>query len=95
MFAKILFVYVLFINLIAFLLFLWDKRRAKLQLRRVSERSLLFCSALGGCVGAAFSMKWFRHKTQKISFLVFYMGTIILNTIYLILLIQYRSVFFA
>lgn len=95
MLAQFLILYFVLINALAVLLFLWDKRQANLKLWRVSEKSLLICSALGGCVGAAFSMKCFRHKTQKISFIVLYMGTVLLNTLYLILLIQYRSVLFA
>lgn len=52
-------------NLIAFTLFRADKRRARLGLRRLSERSLLLWALAGGTMGAFLGRRLFRHKTRK------------------------------
>ena len=56
------------LNLAAFLLYGWDKRAARLDRRRISERSLLLAAGLGGLLGAWVGMSVFRHKTKKRSF---------------------------
>ena len=55
--------YVLAVNLIAFLLFGVDKRRAKKGLWRIPEKTLFLSALLGGCPGAILGMKTFHHKT--------------------------------
>lgn len=52
-------------NLIAFTLFGMDKRRARMGLRRLSERSLLLWALAGGTPGAFLGRHVFRHKTRK------------------------------
>ncbi|WP_298396847.1 DUF1294 domain-containing protein [Sphingobium sp.] len=52
-------------NLIAFILFGLDKRRARMGLRRLSERSLLLWALVGGTPGAFLGRHVFRHKTRK------------------------------
>ncbi|WP_336314423.1 DUF1294 domain-containing protein [Sphingobium sp. AntQ-1] len=52
-------------NLIAFALFGMDKRRARLGLRRLSERTLLLWALAGGSAGALAGRQYFRHKTRK------------------------------
>jgi uncharacterized membrane protein YsdA (DUF1294 family) len=64
-----LFWYFPFINLVAFSIIGIDKRLAIQQKRRISERNLLFSSAIGGTIGSGLAMLIFRHKTSKISFL--------------------------
>lgn len=54
------FAYLLGINLLTFLLFGLDKRRAG---RRIPEKTLLLHAALGGSIGAWMGMRSFRHKT--------------------------------
>lgn len=56
---------VLLANLIAFTLFGMDKRRARMGLRRLSERSLLLWALAGGTAGAFLGRHIFRHKTRK------------------------------
>lgn len=62
--AKI-FLYFLVINLIAFAIFGYDKRRAQSGGWRISENSLLFIAAIGGIFGAFAGRRHFRHKTRK------------------------------
>lgn len=55
-------------NAAVFLLFAWDKQRARRGGRRVPESWLLVPSACGACVGAWLACAAFRHKTRKQSF---------------------------
>ena len=52
----------------AFLAFGWDKRQARKGGSRISEKTLLLLTALGGAPGSLLGMKLFRHKTVKRSF---------------------------
>ena len=61
------------VNLVTFLIFGLDKRRARRKarrpsVRRVPERTLLLLAALGGSVGALLGMVLFRHKTLHAAF---------------------------
>ena len=58
------------VNVIAFTLYGIDKRRAKKNLWRIRERTLLLATGLFGGVGAWLGMKLFRHKTQHMVFKV-------------------------
>ena len=64
----LLVIYLVIINLAAFFLYGIDKRRAKKNKWRVSEKTLLIMAAVGGSVGAMLGMTKFRHKTQKWKF---------------------------
>ena len=66
----IVFAYLLMINAAAFLVFGWDKLKAKRDGWRVPEKSLLTLAVIGGSVGALMGMKVFRHKTKKAKFTV-------------------------
>ncbi|NCF86321.1 MAG: DUF1294 domain-containing protein [Verrucomicrobiaceae bacterium] len=59
---------VLLANLIGVAMVALDKRRARLDRRRISERALVVPAMLGGWPGVLWAMKRFRHKTQKRSF---------------------------
>lgn len=65
---KILVVYLLAVNLLAYLLMGIDKKRAQEGRWRVSERALLLTAAAGGSAGAALGMISFRHKTRHLKF---------------------------
>jgi len=55
------------LNIIVFLLYGRDKRKAELGRWRTSERTLLVAAAFGP-FGAYAGMRRFRHKTQKTKF---------------------------
>ena len=55
-------------NLIAFLLFGLDKRKARRHSRRIAESQLLAVAACGGAPAAWLACSVFRHKTKKRSF---------------------------
>ena len=47
-----------------------DKRKAKKGMWRISEKTLFIVTALGGGIGTILGMYLFRHKTQKIQFVI-------------------------
>lgn len=55
--------YLLLVNVIAFVMYGIDKRRAKKDAWRIPEARLLLVAAAGGSVGAWLGMKVWRHKT--------------------------------
>lgn len=66
----ILLAYYCLITLTGIILAAWDKRCARKKRRRISERTLLWCGALGGALGMWLTMKYTRHKTKKKRFMV-------------------------
>ena len=57
---KILFVYLVIINLLSLFLMAEDKRRARRHLWRIPERTLFAAALVGGSVGALLSMYLFH-----------------------------------
>lgn len=67
---KLLFYWLLAVNLVAFCTFWWDKHSAKKGRRRVRESTLLWLCAVGGAAGGLLSMRLFHHKTRKKPFAI-------------------------
>ena len=64
-------VYLIAVNVWAFALMGFDKRRAKRRgARRIRERTLFLSALLGGGAGALLGMWGFRHKTRHWYFVV-------------------------
>jgi len=61
-------IYLIFINLAAFLLMGVDKYKAIRHRWRISEKTLFLSALLFGSVGAILGMYTFRHKTRHASF---------------------------
>jgi len=61
-------IYLLLINLAAFVAMGADKARARRRTRRTPEATLLLLAVIGGSVGALAGMLLFRHKTRHIAF---------------------------
>ncbi len=57
-------IYLIMVNLIAFLLFRLDKRKAQMHQWRISEKALFIPAILGGSIGAILGMHLFHHKTK-------------------------------
>ena len=70
MIFKILCVYLIVINATSLVLMLADKLRAKKNLWRIPEATLIGVAALGGSLGCLLGMRLFRHKTLKPKFFV-------------------------
>ena len=60
----ILTIYLIFMNLLAFLLMGLDKAKARRNRWRIPEKTLFLSSILGGSIGAILGMQVFRHKTK-------------------------------
>ena len=60
--------YLLAVNLAAFVLYGADKRRAKQGTWRIPEKTLFLLPLLGGSVGGILGMRVFHHKTRKTKF---------------------------
>ena len=60
--------YLIVINILTFLVFGIDKRKARKGRWRIPEATLIGLSAAGGSIGALLGMRLFRHKTQKRKF---------------------------
>lgn len=62
--------YLLAINLFGFFIMWIDKRKAKKGAWRIPEKTLFIITALGGGIGTIVGMYTFRHKTQKLNFVI-------------------------
>lgn len=67
---ELLILYLLIINAAGFLLMLTDKLRAKKNLWRIPEKTLMTVAILGGSIGAYAGMHLFRHKTKHPKFYI-------------------------
>lgn len=67
---KILLVYLVIINAVGLLLMLVDKHKAKKQLWRIPEATLMGVAAIGGSIGSLMGMQLFRHKTKHPKFYI-------------------------
>lgn len=63
-------IYFIVMNLIGFFIMWLDKRKAKKGVWRIPEKTLFIITALGGGIGTTAGMYAFRHKTQKIQFVI-------------------------
>lgn len=68
--VKLLLLYLFLINALGLLLMLADKAKARKNLWRIPERTLMTVAALGGSLGCLIGMYTARHKTQHWKFVV-------------------------
>lgn len=67
---ELVYAYLLIINAAGFALMLADKRKAKKNLWRIPEATLMSVAALGGSVGSLIGMYTVRHKTRHPKFTI-------------------------
>lgn len=67
---KIALVYLVLINIITFIIYVDDKRRARRSRWRTSEATLVTLAIIGGSLGALLAMILFHHKTRHTSFVI-------------------------
>ena len=82
----------IFWNLLVFILYGCDKRKAKKNKWRTSEFMLLACAFLMGGVGAILGMHVFRHKTQHLRFKILVPLAVIVN-IGVVVLLKLSGIF--
>ncbi len=88
---KLLHIYLLIINALAFLLMRIDKQKAKKNRWRIPEAVLLGISAIGGSLGGLLGMLVFRHKTKHCRFVF---GIPLMLCLHLAFLIYFRNFLF-
>ena len=76
--------YLLWINIISFIVYGIDKHLARKKSFRVSEYSLFILSIFGGGIGSLLGMRVFHHKTKK---KVFWIVNIITSIIWIIIIV--------
>lgn len=69
----------LFASAFSLFLYAWDKRAAQRDDWRTPEKTLHLLALAGGWPGALVAQPLFRHKTRKLSFLVLFWATVVLN----------------
>ena len=63
--TKYFYIYLIIINMITFFMYSYDKKLSKLKnVRRISEKTLLILSLIGGALGGYFAMILKHHKTK-------------------------------
>ena len=72
-------IYVALLSFITMIVYGIDKERAKRGLWRISERTLLTLSFVGGALGGLIAMQLFRHKTKHWYFYAVNVLSIILH----------------
>jgi len=79
----ILIQYLIIVNIVAFVLFGIDKKRAIKNQWRISEFTLLGIAFAGGSVGAFAGMQVFRHKTRQMKFNTLIPAAIVIHIVVL------------
>ena len=67
---KNIIIYFISINIFGFFIMWLDKQKAKKGRWRIPEKTLFLITALGGGIGTIAGMYTFRHKTQKVAFVI-------------------------
>lgn len=65
-----MYAFIIFVNLIGFVLMRIDKQKAVKGQFRIPERTFWLIGLLGGAIGTLIGMKTFRHKTKHRSFTI-------------------------
>lgn len=86
---KLLLIYLLTVNAVSFAAMLIDKIKAKKNLWRIPEATLLLLAAIGGSLGAYAGMQLFRHKTKHLKFSLGLPLLIAAHAVLLVLCIPY------
>ncbi|MBH0240029.1 DUF1294 domain-containing protein [Methylobrevis albus] len=81
------------LNLVTYLSFAIDKRRAGTGLRRIPERRLLLLAALGGSLGALLAQQLLRHKTRKQPFRGMLIAIVVVQVTGVVLLLVWPEAF--
>lgn len=78
---KALQIYILLVNIVAFLIMGIDKHRAQRNKWRISESSIFAVGIIGGGLGILLGMRFFHHKTKHLKFTLGIPVEVILNIV--------------
>ena len=90
-FSTLFYYYLIFMNILAFLLMANDKQRARHKKWRIPEKTLFLTAILGGSIGSILGMQLFRHKTRHTAFVIGMPCILVIQIILAVLFIQYLS----
>ncbi len=76
---KYFIIYLIIINVIAFIAMYIDKKRAKMGKWRIKEYTLFILALIGGSIGSIAGMYIFRHKTKKARFVIGFPAILIIQ----------------
>lgn len=76
---KYFIIYLIIINIIAFIAMYIDKKRAKMGKWRIKEYTLFILALIGGSIGSIAGMYIFRHKTKKARFVIGFPAILIIQ----------------
>ena len=62
--------YLIIVNILSIALFFIDKELAKRNMYRISEKTLLTITIIGGALGSIIGIYTFHHKTKKKEFII-------------------------
>lgn len=79
--TKYFIIYLIIINLSAFIAMYLDKRKARYGKWRIPEQTLFILALIGGSIGAIAGMYTFRHKTKKLRFSIGFPMILILQIV--------------
>jgi len=68
-------------NLVVFIIYGADKRKAVRGKWRISETALILTAFLSGGLGAMLGMSFFHHKTKKLKFKILIPVAMVLNIV--------------
>ena len=86
---ELLYIYCILINILSFICFYVDKRRARRKEFRISESFLFIIAFLGGALGSILGMKIFKHKTKRRNFIFGIPLILLLNIVAFVYLTQF------
>lgn len=70
--TNILLIYLMVVNVVLYAMMGIDKYKAKMEKRRIPERTLFTLAIIGGGLGGTLGMYGFRHKTKHWYFQLFF-----------------------
>ena len=79
--------YFVLINLVAFVMYYADKRKAVNHKWRIPEATLILFGFMGGSFGAFAAMQVFRHKTKHAKFVILIPLFMLLHTVLIVTII--------
>ena len=68
--TEVVLIYLLIVNAIGFVLMTVDKYKAKKNLWRIPESTLMTVAIIGGSIGSLIGMYTVRHKTKHLKFTI-------------------------
>lgn len=70
MILKLFIIYLIVVNIVAFIVYAFDKYQAQNDRWRISEATLLWMTVAGGGIGSLAGMYIWRHKTKHKMFTI-------------------------